>query len=108
MQIAVDLEEASDRRQSGVSQQIDFDPRSAIEGRVGPRCGPHRILESLARSARMSAESPKHVLDGYKVLDFTQIVAGPTATLMMAEMGAEVIKVELTPAGDPSRMGPFR
>ncbi len=51
---------------------------------------------------------PKHVLDGYKVLDFTQVVAGPTATLMMAEMGAEVIKVELTPAGDPARLGPFR
>src|SRR5688500_5458874 len=49
---------------------------------------------------------PKHVLDGYKVLDFSQIVAGPTCTLMLAEMGAEVIKVELTPAGDHARGGP--
>jgi crotonobetainyl-CoA:carnitine CoA-transferase CaiB-like acyl-CoA transferase len=56
----------------------------------------------------MSANSPQHVLDGYKVLDFSQVVAGPTATLMMAEMGAEVIKVELTPAGDPARLGPYR
>ena len=48
----------------------------------------------------------KHVLDGYKVLDFSQIVAGPTCTLMMAEMGAEVIKVELAPAGDGARVGP--
>ena len=49
---------------------------------------------------------PKHVLEGYKVLDFSQIVAGPTCTLMMAEMGAEVIKVELAPAGDGARLGP--
>ncbi|MGH7962824.1 MAG: CaiB/BaiF CoA transferase family protein [Candidatus Binatia bacterium] len=50
---------------------------------------------------------PKHVLDGYKVLDFSQIVAGPTCTLMMAEMGAEVIKVELAPAGDGARVAPI-
>ena len=51
----------------------------------------------------MSDDRPRHVLDGYKVIDFTQIVAGPTCTLMLAEMGAEVIKVEMAPAGDPSR-----
>jgi len=51
--------------------------------------------------------SLKHVLDGYKVLDFTQYVAGPTATLMMAEMGAEIIKVENAPNGDPSRRLPM-
>ena len=49
----------------------------------------------------------KHVLDGFKVLDFTQVSAGPTATRMMAEMGAEVIKVELAQAGDASRALPF-
>src|SRR2546430_7668229 len=54
----------------------------------------------------MAAEESRHVLDGYKVLDFTHIVAGPTCTLMLAEMGAEVIKVEFAPRGDPARQGP--
>jgi len=51
----------------------------------------------------MAAGSHRHVLDGVKVLDFTQFVAGPTVTKLMAEMGAEVIKVELAPDGDRSR-----
>lgn len=46
------------------------------------------------------------LLSGYKVLDFTQIVAGPTTTKLMAEMGAEVIKVEQAPSGDPARLNP--
>jgi crotonobetainyl-CoA:carnitine CoA-transferase CaiB-like acyl-CoA transferase len=45
----------------------------------------------------------RHILDGYKILDFTQFVAGPTVTRLLAEMGAEVIKVELAPGGDPLR-----
>ncbi|MBF6559850.1 MAG: CoA transferase [Candidatus Binataceae bacterium] len=44
--------------------------------------------------------TPRHVLDGYTVLDITQYIAGPTATRMMAEMGAEIIKVEIATAGD--------
>src|SRR5260370_25256615 len=43
------------------------------------------------------------MLEGYRVLDFTQFVAGPTCTRLLAEMGAEVIKVELAPAGDRVR-----
>jgi crotonobetainyl-CoA:carnitine CoA-transferase CaiB-like acyl-CoA transferase len=51
----------------------------------------------------MAAAKLKHVLDGVKALDFTQFVAGPTVTKLMAEMGAEVIKVELAPDGDRCR-----
>jgi len=55
----------------------------------------------------MALNGQRHVLDGYKALDFTQFVAGPTVTKLMAEMGAEVIKVELAPDGDRSRSMPF-
>jgi CoA:oxalate CoA-transferase len=45
------------------------------------------------------------MLEGYRVLDFTQFVAGPTCTRLLAEMGAEVIKLELAPEGDRVRAG---
>lgn len=47
------------------------------------------------------------MLAGVKVLDLTHFLAGPTTTRLMAEMGADVIKVELAPAGDPSRRLPW-
>lgn len=48
----------------------------------------------------------KNLLEGFKVLDFTHVLAGPTATRLMVEMGAEVIKVEFPPIGDISRLLP--
>lgn len=41
-------------------------------------------------------------LAGYKVLDLSRILAGPFAAQLLADLGAEVIKVE-PPGGDPSR-----
>jgi CoA:oxalate CoA-transferase len=43
------------------------------------------------------------MLEGYRVLDFTQYVAGPTCTRLLAEMGAQVIKIEAGPRGDRMR-----
>ena len=42
-------------------------------------------------------------LAGLKVLEFTHTVMGPTAGLLFAEMGADVIKIEPAPKGDHTR-----
>jgi crotonobetainyl-CoA:carnitine CoA-transferase CaiB-like acyl-CoA transferase len=55
----------------------------------------------------MTASASRNLLDGYRVLDFTQFVAGPTVTKLMAEMGAEIIKIELAPNGDLCRNFPL-
>ena len=51
--------------------------------------------------------SEDRIFSGIRVLDFTQYLAGPTVTRFMAELGADVIKVEQAPGGDPARMLPF-
>ena len=43
------------------------------------------------------------MLAGYRVLDLSQYLAGPMITRLLAEMGPEIVKVELAPGGDPSR-----
>ena len=48
------------------------------------------------------------LLEGVRVLDLTHYISGPYCTRLMAGLGAEVVKVERPPAGDPlRRLGPF-
>jgi len=42
-------------------------------------------------------------LEGIKVLDFSRALAGPYCTMMLADMGAEIIKLEMPGRGDDSR-----
>jgi crotonobetainyl-CoA:carnitine CoA-transferase CaiB-like acyl-CoA transferase len=44
-------------------------------------------------------------LDGYRVVDLTSNVSGPLATMILADQGADVIKVEAPDGGDATRAG---
>jgi crotonobetainyl-CoA:carnitine CoA-transferase CaiB-like acyl-CoA transferase len=47
-------------------------------------------------------------LDGYRIIDLTAMVSGPLATMMLADQGADVIKVENPATGDFTRAVPNR
>jgi crotonobetainyl-CoA:carnitine CoA-transferase CaiB-like acyl-CoA transferase len=58
---------------------------------------------SAAAASAAPASPRRGPLEGMRVLELAQIMSGPTAGIMLADLGADVIKVEKLPGGDDSR-----
>ncbi len=55
----------------------------------------------------MSDDSPLGALDGVRIVDLTQMLAGPYCTMLLADQGAEIIKVEPLDGDHTRIIGPY-
>src|SRR6266550_1799546 len=72
----------------------------------GANCSPSRGSAAAALAIPAASVGAHHhpgPLSGMHVLELAQIMAGPTCGMLLADMGADVIKVEKWPGGDDSR-----
>src|SRR5205823_1481842 len=89
-------------RSSSVAQKASMRFLSTTTSPSAGRMAPSNSVSGCPSTKRPAATT---ALDGLRVLDFSTGLAGATTTMVLADNGAEVIKVE-PPGGDPDRALP--
>ena len=67
---------------------------------VTPTPSQTKFAMLLTGGVRVTQEESTLMLDGIHVVDFSQYLAGAGVTRMLAELGADITKVEIGPTGD--------
>lgn len=62
----------------------------------------------MSTPSTTTSGSPSLPLQGIKILDFTRVLAGPLSTALLADLGAEVVKIEPPQGDDYRHIGPMK